>query len=199
MRLLEKALQENYFVVNKTYASMRHPIEHLAETAITESLELCKSQHPKKQHAIHFVTHSLGGILVRQYLAEHKISNLGYTVMLGPPNQGSELSDFFSNNILFKLINGPTGLQLGTGDKSVPIRLGPVDFKLGVIAGNVSFNPLFSKLIKGSNDGKVSVERSKISGMADHLVLPVSHTFMMQNPEVIRQTKHFLLHASFDH
>jgi len=193
MKKLERELEKDYFVVNLTYASMRHPIEHLAESAISKSLEQCDPKKP-----IHFVTHSLGGILVRQYLSHNTVENLGRTVMLGPPNQGSELSDFFSKSTLFKLVNGPTGGQLGTGTNSIPINLGEVNFELGIIAGNRSFNPLFSKLIDGANDGKVSVNRSKIKGMTDHLVLPVSHTFMMLDPVVIHQVKHFLLDGGFD-
>jgi triacylglycerol lipase len=148
---------------------------------------------------VHFVTHSLGGILVRQYLQDHKIENLGRTIMLGPPNQGSELADLLANNILFEFYNGPAGQQLGTGKDSAPINLEPVGFELGVIAGNRSFNPMLTKLGSGEHDGIVSVDSSKVDGMTDHIVMPVTHTFMMMDAKVIQQVRSFLSHGVFDH
>ena len=147
---------------------------------------------------IHFVTHSMGGILVRQYLTENKIENLGRVVMLGPPNHGSEIVDELGEMPGFELINGEPGKQLGTSSDSVPNSLGPVDCDLGVIAGEVSFNPVYSAMLPGDDDGKVSVDSTKVEGMKDHIVLPVSHTFMMRNTEVIEQTQFYLGHGRFD-
>lgn len=194
MHKIEKALEANYRVINNTYPSRKQPIENLAETAIAPALHSC-GDAPR----IHFVTHSLGGILVRQYLHINDLDRLGRVIMLGPPNQGSELVDFFDDYQFYLIVNGPAGSQLGTGSNSVPIRLGPVDFDLGIIAGSRSYNLFYSRIIGSANDGKVSVERSKVSGMQDHLVLPVSHTFMMRDREVIIQIKHFLEHGAFTH
>jgi triacylglycerol esterase/lipase EstA (alpha/beta hydrolase family) len=192
MRRLQKALSDDYLVVNESYPSHRYSIVDLAEIAITP---IVKRFHnvPK----IHFVTHSLGGILVRQYCHRHRLKNLGRTVMLGPPNQGSELADFFKRLKLYRVLNGPAGLELGTDPQSIPLQLGSVDFEVGVIAGNKSFSPLYSRLIDGENDGKVSVESSKVEGMKDHIVMPVTHTFMMQNTVVIKQVKHYLSTGKF--
>ena len=99
---------------------------------------------------------------------------------------------------LFKAVNGPAGMQLGTGDGSRPNALGDVDFKLGVIAGSLSRNPISSRILEGDSDGKVSVSRSKVAGMTEHLILPVDHTFMMLDDQVISQTEYFLEYSKFD-
>ena len=138
----------------------------------------------------------MGGIVARYYLKDRQVPNLGRVVMLGPPSQGSELVDEWKDNRLFKLVNGPAGAQLDT--ESVPSRLGPVAFELGVIAGNKSIDPLFSRIIPGPDDGKVAVARTRVEGMKDFMVLPYNHTFIMRQPEVTRQVVHFLRYGVFD-
>jgi len=193
MNKLAGNLGRDYQVINTNYPSRKQSIEELAEDAISKALLKCD-----KAEKVNFVTHSMGGILVRQYMQNNTIENIGRTVMLGPPNQGSELADFFANNPLFTYYNGPAGKQLGTGESSLPIKLGKVDFEVGVIAGNKNYNPAFAKLTPGEHDGKVSVARSEVEGMSDHLVMPVTHTFMMQNDAVIEQVRYFLNYGEFN-
>lgn len=186
--------EAGFVVVNIDYASRSAPIEDLAPAVISEALA-----HPKLNGMarVHFVTHSMGGILVRYYLADTPVPRLGRVVMLGPPNQGSEVVDFLGHLGLFGAINGPAGAQLGTGPDSVPYRLGGVEFELGVIAGDRSVNWINSLMIDGPDDGKVSVARTQVEGMKDHRVIHATHPFLMRKPEAIRETIQFLRHGFF--
>jgi len=188
-------LRAGFCVANVDYPSRSAPIEQLSEIAISAAIETCRRAGAAR---IHFVTHSLGGILVRQYLATHTIPQLGRVVMLGPPNQGSEVVDHLRHWRLFTTINGPAGLQLGTDVRSVPNRLGRATFSVGVVAGNRSLNWINSCFIPGADDGKVSVARTRLEGMADHVVVEASHPFLMKNRRAIQQTIAFLRQGHFE-
>ena len=184
-----------FLAVNIGYPSREHTVEYLAQQAVSEGLQACGDQDATR---IHFVTHSLGSILVRYYFKEYSDSRLGRVVMLGPPNQGAELVDALAQFPGFGLLNGPSGLQLGTGEQNVTSSLGAVNFELGVIAGKQAVNPLFAVLIPGPDDGKVSVESTRVDGMKEHIVMPVTHTWMMYNNDVIEQVLSFLRNGHFD-
>jgi len=193
-KLASALAAEGYDVINVDYASTKAPINRLAGLAIGPALTKAKARQASR---VHFVTHSMGGILVRQYLKTHSIERLGRVVMLGPPNQGSEIVDKLGDSWIFSAINGPAGRQLGTKPGSLPNQLGPVDFDLGVIAGDRSINWINSLLIAGRDDGKVSVERTKVAGMTAHLVIHATHPYLMKNPRAIRETLHFLREGKF--
>jgi len=191
--ILSKTLETaGYVTINYNYPSTLYNIEQLAQDSIPNALK----QVPAEAK-VHFVTHSLGGILVRQYLRDHTIENLGRVVMLGPPNQGSEVADTLRELPGFSVLNGVAGGQLGTDEESVPLQLGPANFEVGIIAGTRTVNPILSTMLPDPDDGKVSVENTKLEGMTDHIVLPVTHTFMMNNPEVIKQVNYFLKYGGF--
>ena len=188
-------LQDDGFeVFNFGYPSTAYSIEKLVESHVAPLVKVVVDGGARP---IHFVTHSLGGILVRQLMTRHRPATLGRVVMLGPPNRGSELVDKLGRLPAFGWINGPAGHQLGTGPDSLPNRLGPVDYPVGVIAGTRSLNGVYSWLIGGPSDGKVAVERAKVDGMTDFITLPVNHTFMMNDRVVHEQTAHFLRTGAF--
>ncbi len=198
MLKIGKALKVvGYNVFNCNYPSRKQAIELLSETAIKAAIQHCRDNFQPER--IHFVTHSMGGILIRFYLSQHDIDHLGRVVMLAPPNAGSELVDRLSKLQLFHLIHGPAARQLGTDASSLPNSLGPVNYEVGIIAGNRSLNLLYSALIPGEDDGKVSTRNTRLEGMADFIVLPYAHSFMMNRPQVIEQTITFLQQGKFKH
>lgn len=183
-----------YVVVNVDYPSRTRAIAPLAEDVIGRVLA---DERLRACPRLHFVAHSLGCILVRSYFAQRVEPRLGRVVMLGPPNQGSEVVDHLRSWPLFRRINGPAGSELGTGPDAVPRSLGRVGFELGVIAGDRSINWINSLMIDGPDDGKVSVARTKVDGMKEHLVVHVSHPFLMRDRTVIAAALRFVSTGSF--
>lgn len=192
MRPLEDALGERgYRVVNLGYPSTSQTWDELVDTLGGALTACCQSGEP-----VHFVTHSMGGILVRMYLAERELPGLGRVVMLSPPNQGSEIVNRLRGDLL-ELVLGPASIRLGTDSASVPLQLGPVGFELGIITGDLSLNPLFSSWLPGDDDGRVTVESAWVDGTNDFLVVPATHTFIMRRDEVILQVLAFLEDGRF--
>jgi triacylglycerol lipase len=192
-QMADGLLAHGYQIANIDYPSRRHPVEELAPEAIEAGLNRCG-----EQRTVHFVTHSLGGILVRHYLQHHTLPNLGRVVMLGPPNHGSEVVDKMRHVPGFAWYNGPAGLQLGTDAESVPNQLPAVTYPVGVIAGTATINMMLSQLLPNPDDGKVSVASARVEGMLDFITVPYSHPFLMQRDEVINLTARFLQSGSFD-
>lgn len=194
-RMQSKLEEAGFLTANIDYPSRDHAVEQLADMAVNAGLEACRANEGVTN--IHFVTHSLGGILVRQYLSTREIPELGRVVMLGPPNQGSAAVDELEDYPGFDWLNGPAGRQLGKGESSIPLKLGPAGFELGVIAGNRSIDPVTSAVLPNPDDGRVSVEDTKLEGMADFIVVDHSHAFMMRMRRSIELTISFLRTGRF--
>jgi len=193
-RMQTAAGAAGFATLNIGYESRPKPLEALAEDI-----------HPAIEHfaastegPVHFVGHSMGGLLRRVYLARHRPPRLGRVVMLGTPNGGSEVADRLKGLIAYRAFFGPAGQQLGTvRDAALSAMLPPVDYPVGIIAGNRSIYPVASALLPKPNDGRVSVEKTKLDGMADHIVIGASHPWLPRNRLAIEQTIAFLRDGRF--
>lgn len=197
MMPMARALEDaGYRTANIDYPSRFHPVEVLAPAALGRGFEQCERSGAAP---VHVVTHSMGGILVRHYLALHEPPALGRVVMLGPPNQGSAVADRLMDQAIYREVNGPAGQQLGTGPGGIAARLGPVAFPLGVLAGNerTVVDQWLSEGIAEDSDGKVTVDETRVEGMADFRVLAANHTFIASDPQAIAQVLHFLREGRF--
>lgn len=187
--------KHGYECINILYPSREQSLEDLTNY-VEDKIRNAPEYAPDK--TLNFVTHSMGGLIARYYIATHKPENLGKVVMLGPPNTGSEFADFLADHKLFakpfRAIFGPASEQLGTGYEHID---DDITYPLGVIAGNKSINPLSPWVLDGENDGIVPVERTKIEGMTDHIVMPTNHTIMMFAPKVMDQVLNFLKNSAF--
>jgi len=195
MENMAEALQAaDFSTANVDYPSQSGTVESLAPMAVDTGLDECRATGAKK---IHFVTHSMGGILLRWSHQTKPIADLGRVVMLGPPNQGSEVIDETREWAITQLFSGEAGMQLGTDEESIPAQLGPVDFELGIIAGVGTINPFMSSILPAYDDGKVSVESTRVLGMADFMIVDSSHRYLMNSEIVIENTVAFLRTGKF--
>ena len=195
MRPVERFLStQGYQVINIAYPSTEYPIETLVDDYLKPVVE---NLQRKEYQRVHFVTHSMGGILVRYFLKHNKPDFIGRVVMLAPPNQGTELATLFSDSQWINIKRGPAAKQLSTDNKSWVRQLGPVNFELGIIAGNYNSNWLTDWILPGDDDGVVSVESTKVKNMQDFVTVPVKHYQLRANSISLTQTAHFLKFGQF--
>jgi len=196
MRKLERSLQQaGLTTLNLTYASRKKPLALLTEDihpAIAAFGEAIRG-------SLHFVGHSMGGLLARVYVARHRPPRLGRVVMLGTPNRGSEVADLLQSSRLYRNFYGPAGLQLTTAEDETLARLPPVDYAVGIVAGTRALDPIAWRFVlPRPNDGRVSVARSKLEGMADHIAIKATHTGLPYHRVAISQTIAFLSEGRFE-
>jgi pimeloyl-ACP methyl ester carboxylesterase len=197
MRKMESYLtQHGYEVYNDHYRSTQFRIQELAKSIHKRIQQHC----PEKKRKIHFVGHSMGGLIIREIISKYRPQSLGRVIMIGSPNKGSTVVDLMRRFRFYEKLFGPAGIQMGTDHESIIHELGEVDFELGVIAGSRTIEPWFSWFVlNGPNDGKVSVESTKLDGMQDHIVIKTHHHALPNNKKVMQQTLHFLQHGKFQH
>jgi pimeloyl-ACP methyl ester carboxylesterase len=193
MRGLEKFLEKQDFIVH----NLGYPSTRLTIAQIVEHLHPRIAAIAAQAGRLHFVGYSMGGLIIRAYLHRYPETQAARVVMLGTPNQGSEVADFLKDRWLYKRFFGPAGQQLITRWEARGELLGEVRYELGIIAGNRSLDPIGSRLLGKPGDGKVSVESTKLAGMRAHAVIPATHTFFPNNRTAWRLTLRFLREGTF--
>jgi triacylglycerol lipase len=198
LRLASALRRDGYHVINVSYPSRTASIESLAGEWLPQQLRAAGASEGQR---VHFVTHSLGGIMVRLWLRDYAgTTRVGRVVMLAPPNAGSELTDALTSFPPYRWATGVNGARLGTKPGSLPTTLGnwpQARAELGVIAGDCSLNPLLGAFLPRPNDGKVSVAATHLPGERNHLVLHHSHTWLAWRADTIAQTRAFLRDGAF--
>ncbi|WP_252730462.1 alpha/beta fold hydrolase [Colwellia sp. E2M01] len=193
-RFAQRLENANYKVCRLDYATIGESVDTVL-TQTTAQIDSCILHAPK----VHFVGHSLGGLVIRAYLQQniHKFSNasLGEVVLIGTPNHGSELTDHLNDSWLMA-IGGGISRALVTGSNGLGNQLEELDINLGIIAGTKPSN-LTSEYFIGPNDGLVSVESTKLKSMSDFIAIEVGHSQMRYNLEVAEQTIYFLQRGAF--
>jgi triacylglycerol lipase len=194
MALIEGALKTaGYGVSNLRYPSTEAGTAELAERHVRPLFERFADVP-----AMHFVTHSLGGIMMRYLLQDWRPANLGRIVMLAPGHHGSQILELYRRTRLFKEVYGPAGQEVGMDDHCFSCFLdNHVDYELGIVAGTVSGDPLANLVLPWPHDGRLAVESTRIDGMRDHTLVPATHDHVTYHPLAISQVLHFLKHGQF--
>ncbi len=181
-RVFEK---KGHHVFNWSYPSRKKYIEEHGE-ALVQELKRLAQETPGKP--ISFVTHSMGGLVLRSALNHPECpeeAKNGRAVLIAPPNQGSILARRLWNLKLLRWIMGDkSGKQL----REVPSGHFPDEMPVLVIAGRAGFN----FLIPGKNDGKVSVEETRLSTPHEHVTVWAGHSWICSSPSVIHRALSFV-------
>lgn len=195
MAKIEKALVESgYRVLNFGYPSTRESIEDIAELLHQEVQRL-----PRGNGRVHFVTHSLGGIVVRYYLAHYSCPYAGRIVMIAPPNRGSTLASYLAKWMPYRWMFGKAGQQVAESPDSYPLLLPPPRAEFGVIAGGLGGEVGINPLIPGDNDGTVKVDETKLPGMKDFILIKGQHSTLLAQRPVAENVLFFLAEGTFKH
>lgn len=198
MRHVERALKDHgYRTLNITYPSCKMAIGDLAVFVAKVLKQESVWQYTSK---VHFVTHSMGGLVTQRYLEDFRadipVDKLGRVVMIAPPQKGSEVADFLQNLPPYKWVFGPAGQELTTTIRN-SCKIRPY-YELGIIAGDKGW-PYFIAhfLFSDRHDGRVAVEKTKINEMKSHIVIPCTHGFISWEDITHRQVINFLVKGLF--
>jgi pimeloyl-ACP methyl ester carboxylesterase len=185
--LARRLRQRGYEVASFSYRSVRHPLEESAARLHT----FVAMRRPRR---VHFVGHSLGGLLVLTMLRQRPDLPVGRVVLLGSPTSGCSAFEQLSRSAHGRLVVGAAM----PGWKRECAEQAAQRYQVGAIAGvqRLGIGMLLVRL-EGDNDGVVRVEETRVPGLRDHVVLPVTHSGMLVSARVAAQVAAFLSQGRF--
>ncbi|MCA0202033.1 MAG: alpha/beta fold hydrolase [Proteobacteria bacterium] len=195
---LELYLRRRSFqTINITYPSRRGDLRAQAEL-VHSRLKIADVWN--RSAKVHFVGHSMGGLVARTYLDKYKAQipqeKMGRVVLAAPPNGGSEIADLLAHLVPYQLYFGPAGQELTTTSQA---QSPTPYYELGIIAGTVGWPyPVASFFFDGAHDGRVAVERTKLPGMKDHIALKATHSLIAWKRDVLKQIAAFIRDGAFE-
>jgi hypothetical protein len=155
---------------------------------------------------INFVAHSLGNLVVRHWLkdlADGKRSlpagqSFGRMVMLAPPNRQPQLATKLIRGAVAEFIAGPAAHQLAEDWLTLEPKLATPPFEFAILAGGKGDDRGYNPLLPGDDDAVITVESTRLPGARDFRLLPVLHSFFMNDSRVHEMTRRFLTHGHFE-
>lgn len=196
MKKISAALhKENYNILQISYPSTLYPLDELIKMVLEEIGKYISINDKKIK--VHFVGHSLGGLIIRGLIKNNFIYNLGRIVMIGTPNQGNIFADYFTGYGIFEYLHGPVSEQLISDQKEFKHLFGEIRSELGIIAGNKVGNYYLGYLLQDANDGRVCVCDTILKGSKEHIIIHESHDELQTNPTVIQKTVNFIKNGKF--
>lgn len=196
MKSFEEALRADGYeqIIRFGYASTR---SSLSESAVALRRVLA-GQHPDVEFC--FVGHSMGNIVMRHVIGDLQrdgdpegiLPRCRAMVMLGPPNHGAAIARRLGPTHVFEWVAGPGAMELGVGWEDVEDKLATPPFPFAIVAGKVESTAIDNPLVDGEGDFVVSLAEAQLEGAEAIHVVPVMHTFLMNDETVQTWTIEFL-------
>ncbi|MDY0315302.1 MAG: putative lipase [Bacteroidales bacterium] len=196
MNKIKKDLEKSDFIVeNYAYPAFYVDLDSLGKNLYLDILE-------DNYDSVSFVTHSMGGLVVRNML-KYSGTDLSFPkifriVMIAPPNRGADIADFFKNTKLIKKMLGPNVEKMTTDSTSYANQLPiPINTELGIIVGESKYKAGYNWFIGRKNDGLLIPERVFLGNEKDVAICNYSHLGVVKNKKPRKLVLEFLKHGNF--
>ena len=216
MESIAQNFKDNYRIINIQYPTTKETAEEISDLYIEPNIENIKEQifsenfHKKignqyyeiaensnkinknfnQNIKINFVAHSMGTGILRYYLKENPLENLGKVVFISPPSHGSHLADVPFVDKLPSML-GKVVPQFSTKKDSFVNQLGEPDYDYMILIGNKTNNPLYSMIIRGKDDGMVPLKTAKMKSDNFKIIENTTHTSILKDKRTMKEISEF--------